>query len=1023
MDRPLNRLAPACRISLGLALLTVSIVLIGDFLGITPDLMQAKIDARKNMSESMAIQFATFASKKDLHKFRKSVSLIVERNDEILSAGLRNTAGLLVFEIAGHDLRWGEYRSTRSTLTHVVVPVFQGRQLWGSIEVLFKPIVDDTLLGIFNRPVFQLLLFVAVFGFLGYFLFILRILRQLDPSAVIPDRVNSAFNTLAEGVLILDDREYIVLANTAFSETVQREAEALIGLKASELNWLAPQGRPAAYQFPWNRTLKHGESVIGEQLAIPVLSGDPRRLMVNTAPIGEANSKQRGVLVTFDDVTELEQKNSQLLSTVSRLEQSQEKVERQNKKLHFLATRDPLTGCLNRRAYTERFKALFAAARSRGDELTCIMADIDHFKSVNDTYGHATGDEVIKLLAQILTAVVPKPGVVGRYGGEEFCVLLPGLAMAEAVTIAERIRLRLKDDSTKNFSAGPRVTASLGVSSIKDGAASPDELNNQADQSLYIAKESGRNRVVSWDKTQSQKNEPKTEAGVGDSALAEDTPTAHPEILTDLADGSAADAAQNASGNVVERLQVRVRQLEQVASKYSLELQYKNSYDNLTGLPNQLLFYDRLKQAIERAQRRKYTVAVLTLDIDTFKRVNNTFGRGAGNTLLKELSDRLLSILRTTDGITLFGPKNKDFTLSHLGGDEFAILLTDLHEMQIVTWIVKRIFENLAEPFEIEGQKLVVSCSIGISLYPADGKTPETLLNQSAVARQCAKQMPGKNNYQLFDSQIHQLSLSQMRIESELRRAIKHDEFILYYQPKLDIQSSTVKGVEALIRWNHPERGLLTPFEFIEVAEQSGLILDIGNWVLKQACLQTKQWLSQGIPDISVAVNLSTLQLRQTDFSHQVLQILEDTDLPPRHIEIEITETVIMDNLDTAIDTLNQLHAHGIWIAIDDFGTGYSSLNYLKHLPLDSLKIDRSFLRDILTDAYDKSIVKTIIAMAHSMNLKVTAEGVETEEQLALLRQFRCDEIQGYLFTKPLSALETTQLLRTKSNLAVQRAS
>ncbi len=641
------------------------------------------------------------------------------------------------------------------------------------------------------------------------------------------------------------------------------------------------------------------------------------------------------------------------------------------------------------------------------------MTDIDHFKSVNDTYGHGVGDEVIKLLADILEAHAGDHDFVGRYGGEEFSLVFPGKTIEQAAEIAELIRVAIKEESGQKFAAGPRITVSLGVASIFYDATGPSDLNNQADRALYVAKESGRNRVIKWDAEQIAHAEQAQETETVEAALVD----AKENTVTDESvENSMLDLSKQASDGEVDRLQVRIKQLESIASQYSEELKYKSSYDALTGLPNELLFYDRIKQSIARAQRYSHSIAVLTLDIDLFKRVNNAFGRDAGDALLTELADRLTRILRDSDAVTVFGTDSKDLTVSRLSADEFGVLLTDLNDMQPVTWIVRRIFESLLQPIVIDEQEIVVTCNIGISLYPEDGISPEVLMNHAGAARQYAKQMTGQNSYQLFDAQMHQVSLTQMQVETELRRAIENEEFVLYFQPKLDMTTSTVNGAEALIRWDHPDKGLLSPYEFIEVAEQSGLIVNIGEWVIKQACLQATAWMEMGVKDFRVAVNLSTVQLRQEGFSERILEIVEAAGISPEQLELEITETVIMDNLETAVETLGRLHKQGFWISIDDFGTGYSSLNYLKHLPLDTLKIDRSFLQDILTDSYDKTIVKTIIAMAHSMELKVTAEGVETEEQLALLRQYECDEIQGYLFSRPMSAEDVTEILRKGRN-------
>ena len=1003
------KLLPAMRISIGLVLLTVSILLVADIMGYIPNQSKSELTARKKISEALAIQFSTLASQRDQKKIGKTLEMLVRRDAYIISAGIRDSQGGLAFQAGSHAQLWNTDINDRSTATQVRVPIYKGNTKWGTVEIVFKSVAWESGFGLLSRSTFILIGFVTVMGFFGYLFVIRRTLRELDPSAVIPERVNAAFNTLEEGVLILDEKEHIVLANTAFAENLERSSESLIGVKASELEWDTQSSKIEEDPFPWIQTLDNGDSHIGVSLELNVKSVGKRVFTVNSAPILSNKGKPRGALVTFDDVTELAQKNDQLHKMVNKLEVTQAEVQRQNKELHYLATKDPLTGCLNRRAFNELFDEAFSKAKASQSELSCIMTDIDHFKSVNDTYGHGVGDEVIKLLADILHDHARENDFVGRYGGEEFCVVFPGFTIEQAAEVAERIRIATKDESGQKFSAGPRVTVSLGVASIVYEAKDPSDLNNQADRALYVAKESGRNRVIKWDADQITLAEQEPVSEVVESALADSGESiATAENVGHLAPNELEDS----NDGEVDRLQVRIKQLESIASQYSEELKYKSSYDSLTGLPNELLFYDRVKQAIARAQRYNQSIAVLTLDIDLFKRVNNAFGRGAGDSLLKELADRLMTILRESDGVTVFGDDSKDLTLSRLGADEFGVLLTDLKDMQPVTWIVRRIFESLLQPIVIDDQEVVVTCNIGISLYPEDGITPEVLMNHAGAARQYAKQLTGQNSYQMFDAQMHQMSLTQMQVETELRRAIENEEFVLYYQPKLDMATSTVNGAEALIRWDHPKKGLLSPYEFIDVAEQSGLIVNIGEWVIKQACLQVKAWMNLSDKDFRVAVNLSTVQLRQKGFSERIVEIVEAAGILPSQLELEITETVIMDNLETAVDTLGRLHKKGFWISIDDFGTGYSSLNYLKHLPLDTLKIDRSFLQDIMTDSYDKTIVKTIIAMAHSMELKVTAEGVETQEQLGLLRQYECDEIQGYLFSRPMTASDVTEILR-----------
>jgi diguanylate cyclase (GGDEF)-like protein/PAS domain S-box-containing protein len=993
--KTLSSFWPAIRISLGLALIAISVILVADMFGIVPNDSTMKLESRKTLSESFAIQFSALAASRDVKTIRSVLSPIVKRNEDLLSAGFRNSSNSLVFQIGNHDKHWGEYNSKESTTSHVVVPIYQKNKLWGSIELRFNPLPFETFQGYLTSSIYKLLLFVFIFGFLGFLFFIMRTLRQLDPSAVIPARVNAAFDTLAEGVLILDEKENIVLANSSFAETLGRTPASLIGLKASGLDWQYNTGDNQNLPHPWTLALESLESVTGETLLLTTPFKEIRTLVVNCAPILDNKGWQRGVITTFDDVTEVQQHNVLLQETISELESSQKEIKNQNKELNFLATRDPLTGCLNRRSFNDLFQQAFEHAKQNQLELSCLMVDIDHFKSVNDNYGHTVGDEVIKLIADILHASTRNNDLVGRYGGEEFCVVLPGLSTDQAVSVAERIRLKLKEDSRKAFESGPHITGSLGVSNIEDHAVDPLELTNQADKALYIAKETGRNRVIKW--------------------LPEhENQTTKPSNSENLAISEKEEKNLPKEKNEVNRLQIQVKQLESYVSTISDKLHHEQNYDPLTSLPNQALLFDRIKGALIRCAREKQFVAMLVVDIHSFNQVNNTYGRSVGDQLLKKIADRLSGTLRKTDGITLFSPQAKDYqSVSRLGADEFGILISDFDEIEAVTWVVKRIFDNLNRFFILENNEIQVNFNVGISLFPDDADSPEQILSHAVTAKQSAKKLQGENNFQFYDTQMHTQSIKQLQIEKDLRRAIKNQEFELFYQPKLNTSTGIIQGVEALIRWNHPEKGLVLPYEFIEIAEKRGLITEIGDWVLKQACWQAKAWLDSDIPPVKVAINLSSIQLREKSFADRVLYTLEEFNLPPQYLELEVTETILMENVETAVNILNRLHCRGIGISIDDFGTGYSSLSYLKNLPINTLKIDRSFITDLLSDEYDKNIVSTIISMAHGMNLQVVAEGVETREQFELLKEMSCDEIQGYLLSKPVDNLKITTLLQT----------
>ena len=435
-------------------------------------------------------------------------------------------------------------------------------------------------------------------------------------------------------------------------------------------------------------------------------------------------------------------------------------------------------------------------------------------------------------------------------------------------------------------------------------------------------------------------------------------------------------------------------------------------YDALTGLPNRTFYKEILSRALTLAQRYRRNLATLFVDLDAFKRINDTLGHDAGDQLLQEVATRLTQGVRKSDSVARSDKEESQDAVSRLGGDEFIVLLNELSRIEDAAIAANRILTDLSQPFILSGQEVFITASIGISLYPSDGTDADSLLKTADIAMYHAKNQ-GKNNFQFYAESMNAATLERLNLENELHRAIERKEFFLHYQPKLDAKSRKVVGIEALIRWKHPDKGMISPAEFIPLAEESGMIVRIGEWVLSAACRQNRAWRAMGLPSVSISVNLSSRQFGHKDLVETVTRALKEVEMDPHHLELEITESTVMQNPEKAIATLKQFKEMGIRISIDDFGTGYSSLNYLRRIPFDSLKIDRSFVMNINTSPDDAAIVRAIIAMAHSLKLRVIAEGVQTEEQFAFLRELPCDEVQGYLFSKPLPAGECIRFITT----------
>ncbi len=429
-------------------------------------------------------------------------------------------------------------------------------------------------------------------------------------------------------------------------------------------------------------------------------------------------------------------------------------------------------------------------------------------------------------------------------------------------------------------------------------------------------------------------------------------------------------------------------------------IQHIAFHDALTGLPNRMLFHDRLQQAIHEAHREKTQIGLMFIDLDRFKLVNDTLGHHIGDLLLQEVASRLRECVRETD------------TVARLGGDEFVVILPSIHHASDAGMVASKVLRAISQEIEVDGHSLFTPPSIGISIYPIDGETAEALMQSADTAMYHVKES-GKNNFQFFTSSMNEVAQQRATIEQDLRIALKDRQFELYYQPKLKMNPLRIVGCEALIRWKHPKHGYIPPDKFIPIAEETGLMLPIGEWVMSEAAKQLAQWTNAGYRPMLMAINLSAAQFRDRNLLEKLQELVTIAKLEPKYLEIEITESILMDSVATSADSLIKLKAQGIRLAIDDFGTGYSSLAYLKTFAVDTLKIDKSFVRDMTTDSSDAAIVSAIISLSHKLGLQVVAEGVETAEQLAFLCSADCDIFQGYYFSRPLPAAQFLEFVQT----------
>ncbi len=1001
--------SPLVRISFGLVMVTISVLLVSDLLGVMPDTKRAELNSRKIIVESLAVQFSTAITNNQIQSIQDTLKLLVERNDEMLSAGVRRVQGDLLAEYGGHSQHWTLAPGDNSTPVEMKVSLFDNQDKWGTVEIRFAELSQNSEMFTGNGSFLFVIGLVSSLCFVGYLVFLKRTMRELDPSAVIPERVRLALDTLSEGLLIVDQHSVIVFSNAAFARKTGLTSDDLVGRPSSSLPWEIDEDNSDYGELPWDHILEGGEFAAGDTVTVKLSSGLDKvfKFTLNASSIMTAEGEVRGALITFDDVTEVERQNEELQRTLGKLEKSQIEITRQNQELHVLATRDPLTGLLNRRSFFDSFETMITDAQRADEPLACIVVDIDHFKIVNDTFGHSVGDIVIKLLATVLTDCSRPNDIVGRFGGEEFCIALPGADREAAFGIAERMRCVIRDTNIAEFNNTHSITISSGITDLTQGARNVAEMFDQSDKALYFAKENGRNLATCWpiDEETARVAEPdsipKTETETTVPAGNAGPPQALP-VVTD-------QVSNPVVREVVTPEAMPTEQSPQVETLPSAQPQKSNI--------NRSLLIDRINQAILRSVRYKTTIAVLAIEFDVMQRVNEAMGFSVGEKLEKAVTQRLKEALRRTDTVSISGEDELLFSVLHTGGREIVLLLTDLQDTDVVRVIMKRIFSATSEPVEVDGMELYLDADIGVSIYPLDSEDGDALLSQANSAMREAKKVVGSNNWQFYSADVNQTSQRKLRLEADLHVALEHGELVANYQPKVCLRTGAIIGMEALLRWKHPQLGMVPPDEFIALAEQSDLIDKITSRVITTACRQIKTWEEAGYGIVPIAVNLSPVQFRNDQLADKIISLVSDHDIPLESLELEITETVVVQNMQTAIDILEKLSSAGFCIAIDDFGVGYSSFSYLKKFPLNKVKIDKSFISDLGKGPTDAAIISAMIAMAHSLGLSVVAEGVETEEELRFLQDLRCDQVQGYLLSRPQPPEEISKLLSQSSGI------
>ncbi len=969
-----RKITPIIRLSLGVTALTLSIAFGAELIGLTPDVAKEKLQARSRIAEALTVQLSAAAARDDKYALDQTIAAVVTRDPAIRSVAMRRKDGSAVSMSKDHMKYWTDPEGEVSTPANVQVPLYNGDDYWGRVEIAFTELDRSySVLG-FSEQSLRLFAFLGISGLLLYYLLLKRSLRQMDPGRVVPDRVQAAFDTLDEGVAIVDEKEQILLINQALSELFGRQPAEVVGIKLSEFNWRHWEDEAATIGFPWRRAISGVQSSVQVPMGIRLPSNEIKNFNVNASCIVDESGKTAGAIVTFSDVTTLEKQNANLEMAVKKLMVTEEDLVQRNLELQYLANHDPMTGCLNRRNLFLQFNEIMGRAKAGNGAVACLMIDIDHFKRINDRYGHGVGDDVIIGVAKVLSASCRSNDLVGRYGGEEFCVVLDGFEEAEAIAVGEEIRLKVLEKSEAWLQQGNTVSVSIGLATLDDGPENSDELVNMADKALYFAKETGRNRVIRWE--HSMNDAPVVAAGaqVPESSCRSSARAKQPQVPIISSEHLDKPAGAGAISNL----------------------------DQLTGLPSITVFEDRLTHAIARAEREAKKVAVLSISVDSADQIAEAFGSHKALIIIKKASEILSNVLRRTDTISLLGGKDRIISFSRSEGNRFMVEISQLDEVGSVTWIIKRLLDNFSQTHEIEGSDHFLKCTIGVSLYPEDGIDSKTLIHHADVAQKKARREDASNSFRFFSKDMSDSVKEQLRLESGIREALERNDFTLNYQPIIDLATGEVAAAEALLRCTNPELNGVPTDMLISVAENTGLMQKLGDWVVSTATAQMRSWLDSGVELPMLSINISAKQLGQASKAQHLADLVIGSGCDPSRIQLEVTETAFLSDLRAAGDALQRLQRIGVQIALDDFGTGQSSLTYLQKLSPDAIKIDRSFVNGINISSANEALVAAVTELSSRLGLRVVAEGVESEDQLGVLQKLGCTEIQGYLISPPM---------------------
>ncbi len=943
-------------LSFGLACVTVCLAMSAYILGLVPDGYKTELNARAKVAEALAVQLAGAVSRNDSIAVEETLTSVVKRNPDILSVAFRNKTGEILLSRGDHGKHWIVSVEESSTPTHIFVPLIGADGPQGRIEIAFEELPSGAR--IFDIPVSLLLLlgFLATTGFLVYSLFLRRALHELDPGRIIPERVQKAFDTLSEGVIILDERERILLVNSSFAKMYGEDHVPAIGSKINAMPWRMVDSHAIAGGYPWHTAIHEGREMREDVISLRTADGVVRNLNVNATVFTGDKKETIGAIVTLSDTTDATRNAEQLSKAIGLLQQTQEQVKRQKQELDYLSNHDPMTGCLNRTAFFAAFETDLELARQSGQSAAALMLDVDGLRDTKANYGPAVADSLVTAAANALRTTLPKNVSVARYGGEGFCVALFGLNLNQVIETSLTIQSSFCQAARSAAPQLDHASLSVGIAEDSPERCSVTELVRRADEVMHLAMSEGAGNIGQW--------------------------TGGPDQSGSVAQISSGNASNSAPDK---------------ASIHQINLEMKEA-DRIEAYREQARFLETATRSIDRAACNENPLAILKIGVASWDFFEEALGEDLSHTLLRFAGQKVQLALREQDNVVLIPETG-----------EMLVELAELDQTDDVTWIAKRIQDGFHDPLKVGEQTVYVICKIGAALFPSDGRDASELSRHAAVALRRAREENSLEGLTFYSAEMTQNSYENLDIETGTRAALQNNEFEMFFQPIIDIQDGAVKAVETLLRCTSTRLAGVRIDQIIDVAERSSLITEIDGWVFNAALSQMTQWDQAGVHLPKISINLSAKQLTNLEFMDSLFDKIEAVPFSPSRIQVEVTETARMANVEAAAPQLKRLQQIGVHIALDDFGTGQSSLTYLQRLHPDVIKIDRSFVDGINKNHANATMVSAMTVMAHCLGLRVVAEGVETEEELGFLRETGCNEIQGYLISKPLPSAAMTE--------------